>query len=527
MATYARLDPVFTYATESLLAVERAFYTLPGSAIIERYVRSSHQNDPGRTLLELILFALVVRTLLQSRTRADESGKHFIEFSNKEIDELVADWNPEALTEPLDAKTQHELDSVPVVVGQNGPKPLFETLNFTGLSGHERMKERGIAALRQYAVGSCGPMQFYGGVDAHYITEMDIAEFLGAEAAVVYSQGMATITSVLPAFCKRGDIVVADRGISFPIQKAIEVSRCTVRWYDHNDINSLEDVLKSVEKERRKKGGKPTRQFIVTEGLFEKDGQISDLPKLIELKKKYKYRLILEESYSFGVLGRTGRGLTELYNVPATEVDLLVGCMSVGLCAGGGFCAGSKFVIAHQRVNGAGLIFSASIPPLLACATSEAIDILRSSPSLFECLQENVRAARAILDRVDCITIPSHPASPMIHIQIKNSRSSLLPSAADRVVSKASNPASIIPREAGTWDWDIEEEENLLRAVVDEALSQGVLIMKAKRLREMELVETKPSIRLALTSALTRKETEKAVGIVKAALVKVLGKRRL
>ncbi|KAF8915922.1 pyridoxal phosphate-dependent transferase [Mucidula mucida] len=204
----------------------------------------------------------------------------------------------------------------------------------------------------------------------------------------------------------------------------------------------------------------------------------------IELKKKYKYRLILEESYSFGVLGRTGRGLTELYNVPATEVDILVGCMCVGLCAGGGLCAGSKFVIAHQRVNGAGLIFSASIPPLLACATSEAIDILRSSPSLFEWLQENVRTARTILDRIDCITIPSHPASPMIHIQITNSRSSLLPSAADRAASKASNPASI--RDASPRDWDIEEEENLLQAVVEEAPSQGVFIMKAKRLRDME-----------------------------------------
>ncbi len=97
----------------------------------------------------------------------------FLAFGLQEIDELVADWNPEALTVPLDAKTQHELDSVPVVVGQNGPKPIIRdngqvmnlsSLNFTGLSGNARMKERGIAALRQYAVGSCGPMQFYGAV---------------------------------------------------------------------------------------------------------------------------------------------------------------------------------------------------------------------------------------------------------------------------------------------------------------------------------------------------------------------------
>lgn len=160
------------------------------------------------------------------------------------------------------------------------------------------MKARGIEALRQFGVGSCGPMQFYGGTGncflrypiviahfrtlaAHRQTEKDLAAYLGAEAAVVYAQGNVTITSVIPAFCKRGDLIVADRGVSFPIQKAIEVSRCAVRWYDHNDLQSLEDVLKSIEKERRKQGGKITRRFIVTEGLFEKDGQISDLPKLV------------------------------------------------------------------------------------------------------------------------------------------------------------------------------------------------------------------------------------------------------
>lgn len=84
----------------------------------------------------------------------------------------------------------------------------------------------------------------------------------------------------------------------------------------------------------------------------------------------------------------------------------------------------------------------------------------------------------------------------------------------------------MLPRDAGTWDWDIEAEERTLQDVVDEALVQGVLITRAKRLRGQEIIEARPSIRLALTSSLTRKETEKAVGVVKAALVKVLARRR-
>jgi serine palmitoyltransferase len=172
-------------------------------------------------------------------------------------------------------------------------------------------------------------------LDVHLDLERDIAEFLGTEASILYSQGFSTISSVIPAFCKRGDIIVADRSVNFAIQKGILISRSTVRWYDHNDLKSLEDTLISVEKERKKRKGPLTRRFIITEGIFERDGEMVDLPKLVgsyipiclvsyshyfglqvELKLKYKYRLILDESISFGTIGRTGRGLTELYNVP-------------------------------------------------------------------------------------------------------------------------------------------------------------------------------------------------------------------
>ena len=167
----------------------------------------------------------------------------------------------------------------------------------------------------------------------HIQLEQDIADFLGTEASIIYSQALSTISSVIPAFCKRGDIIVADRGVNFAIQKGLQISRSTIRWYDHNDMKSLEHVLETIEKERKKRKSPLTRRFIVTEGIFDHDGLMSDLPKLvchsftllwicrahvpqIELKLKYKYRLILDESISFGSVGRTGRGLTELYNVP-------------------------------------------------------------------------------------------------------------------------------------------------------------------------------------------------------------------
>jgi len=159
------------------------------------------------------------------------------------------------------------------------------------------------------------------------------------------------------------------------------------------------------------------------------------------------------------------------------------------------------------------------MPALLSVAASEGINLLRNTPSILATLQENVQAARAILDRLECIMIPSHPASPIIHIYIKNT-----------TTPTATATATVSQGE----EWDIENEEKLLQDVVEEVLGQGVMITKAKRLREERMMsssssgggQVRPSIRLAMTSALTKKEVEKAVGVVKNGLVKVLGKRR-
>ncbi|KAI1792788.1 serine palmitoyltransferase [Ganoderma leucocontextum] len=526
------LELVFGFLAKSYTSLETNFYRLPGSAVVARYVKSSHQNDPGRTLLEVILVIFAIRTLLQSRTRGDQSGKHFIQFDEKEIDELVDEWTPEPLAQPLSAQEQADLAAVPVIVGPTGPKPKLASgktvlnlasYNFTGLAGNEEIKAATVETLRKYGLGSCGPPGFYGFQDVHLQFEKDIADFLGTESAILYSQAFSTIGSVIPAFCKRGDVIVADRSVNFAIQKGLQISRCTVRWYDHNDMESLACVLESVDKERRKRKGPLTRRFIVTEGIFDHDGAMSDLPKLVELKKKYKYRLILDESLSFGSVGRTGRGLTELYNVPASEVDMLVGSASTGLSACGGFCAGSEIVVNHQRINGTSFVFSASMPALLTVAGSEGINILRNTPSILTTLQENVRAVRAILDRVDCITIPSHAASPVIHLQIRWATLQV-PLMTSVPSNKPSNPLSVKPRDPP--QFNIELEERLLQEVVEEALAQGVMITRAKRLRGQELIEVRPSVRLAITAALSRKDCEKAAAVVKAAFVKVIGKRR-
>lgn len=119
--------------------------------------------------------------------------------------------------------------------------------------------------------------------DVHMELERDIAVFLRVPSAIIYAHGFSTISSVIPSFSKRGDIIVADRGVNFAIQKGIQISRSTVRWYDHGDYESLERVLEGIHKEDKKYKRNPTasRRFIITEGLFENDGSMVDLPKVV------------------------------------------------------------------------------------------------------------------------------------------------------------------------------------------------------------------------------------------------------
>ena len=155
--------------------------------------------------------------------------------------------------------------------------------NLYNFVANEGLKEKAIQTLRTYGVGPCGPPGFYGTQDVHTKTEAHITAFLGTPACIVYAQSFSTIPSVIPAFSKRGDIIVADKAVNYAIQKGIQISRSTVRWFEHNDMDDLERVLQRVVKEQARKP--LTRRFIITEGLFENVGDTVDLARLVRLTK--------------------------------------------------------------------------------------------------------------------------------------------------------------------------------------------------------------------------------------------------
>ncbi|CAF9920186.1 MAG: serine palmitoyltransferase component [Heterodermia speciosa] len=490
------------------------FQKMPGSAIFLRYVKSSYQNDPIRSAVELFLFLFAIRYLLAPSYSTQK--KSYVTLSDEEVDELVDDWTPEPLVAPQTSFEEAENERIPVIVGPTGPKTKLSSgrtvtnlasFNFYNLIGNETLKEKAIQTLRTYGVGPCGPPGFYGTQDVHMKTESDIAAYLGASACIVYAQAFSTISSVIPAFSKRGDIIVADRAVNYAIRKGIQISRSTVRWYDHNNLEDMQRVLERVVKEQAKKP--LTRRFIVTEGLFENVGDMADIPKIIELKLRYKFRLILDETWSFGVLGRTGRGITEHQNVDAAEVDMIIGSLAGPLCAGGGFCAGSQEIVEHQRISAAAYTFSAALPAMLATTASEVLHMLETNSDMLTQVKENIKTMWTQLDpRSDWVHCTSSVENPIMILVLK---------------------AEVISGKKLT----VSDQEQLLQDVVDESLVNGVLITRLKSMpRAINVTakdigwELQPALKVCITSGLSKREIEKAGITIRHAITKVVNKRK-
>lgn len=152
-------------------------------------------------------------------------------------------------------------------------------------------------------MGTCGPPGFYGTMDKHLDLEKKLAEYFGTERAILYAQGFAAVASVIPAFSKRGDIIVHDEAVNYAIVSGIKVSRSYAFSFKHNDIRDLEAILEEVE--QRYGAHKQARKFIIVESLYANTGKYCDLQKIIALKRKYKYRLIVDNSAGLGAVDFT------------------------------------------------------------------------------------------------------------------------------------------------------------------------------------------------------------------------------
>ncbi|PHH72431.1 hypothetical protein CDD83_4944 [Cordyceps sp. RAO-2017] len=508
------LEALHARLRDALQRASSIFQKVPGSAVLVRYIQSSYQNDPVRSAIELVLVLFFIRYLMSPSYSTHK--QNYVKLREDEIDELIDDWAPEPLVVDPTSYEEAESEKLPIIVGPTGPKVKLSngrtvtnlaSYNFYNFNANEQIKEKAIQTLRTYGVGPCGPPQFYGTQDVHVKAEADIANYLGTEGCIVYAQSFSTTSSVIPAFCKRGDIIVADKAVNYSIRKGLQVSRSNIKWFDHGDMDHLERVMQAVAREQAK-SRRLTRRFIVTEGLFETLGDCTDLPRLVELKERYKFRIILDETWSFGVLGRTGRGLTEAQNVDPQQVDMIIGSLSGPLCAGGGFCAGAKDVVEHQRITSSAYTYSAALPAMLAMTASETVHLLQSNPDILTQCRENIKIMKAQLDpRSDWVTCTSDPENPVILLVLK-------------------------PDVIRTRKLTLNDEERILMECADESVANGVMIARLKTRPYANAIAAKdggwqaqPALKVCVTSALSKKEIERAGVIIRHAITKVMTRK--
>jgi len=260
----------------------------------------------------------------------------------------------------------------------------FANYDYLGLSGDNRIKNAARAAVSQFGTGVGGSRLVGGERSIHRALEYDLAAFLGVEDTLTLVSGYGTNVSLVGHVLTRGDLILVDDLAHNSIMAGSKLSRATVLPFAHNNLAELELML-----ERRRDQFR--RVLIVTEGLYSMDGDVPDLPRMLELKKRFNAWIMVDEAHSIGVLGRKGRGISEYFGVDPNDIDLIVGTMSKSLVNCGGFIGGRQSVIDWLRFTLPGFVYSVGLPPPTAAAVVQALKILDSEPERVARLRENSR----------------------------------------------------------------------------------------------------------------------------------------
>ncbi|KAH3671619.1 hypothetical protein OGAPHI_000322 [Ogataea philodendri] len=517
---------------------------VPGGLFVLNYIRASHKNDPWRTLLEILLALVAIRYFFASKYSQDEKEK--VHLSEREVQELIDDWQPEPFAPPLRKEERWQLDAIPFVEGAAGnrvsirdPKTGATIPNLLNMASkdylnmalNKTVRDRAIQTIRNCGVGACSPMNFYGTQDVHVRFCENLAQWLGAEETILYGQDYCTPTSVLPCFLKRGDIVVVDGGVPVALQKAALISRCHIEWYNHNDLDHLEEILESLQEELSE--GPPNRRFIMTEGLSENFGDSPDLKRLVEIKNKYKFRLFLDESLSIGTLGPNGRGLPEVYGIPRSEIEVTVGSMANAFGSSGGFCVGCHDMAYHQILSSNAYVFSAALPPYSASATSAVISLLQQEEKPGQVnkwvkpLQDNTKLLHSLISKSsklkNLVILRSADYSPLIHLRIDPVLREQL-----QFPGSYGGPGSEVKKafknghEDGYFSRDYNTESYLLQTIIDKLIGSGVLITRTKRVLLHELLPVVPTLMINVNAGFSQNEIVEAFERIETAVYSTL-----
>lgn len=270
--------------------------------------------------------------------------------------------------------------------------------NYLGLANHPEVIEAGIDGLKKYGAGTASVRFICGTFSPHETLERTIADFYGMEAAYTFTSCWNANEAIFPTLCEAGDIVISDTLNHASIIDAIRLTTVIKKGvhksvYRHNDLDDLRTKLQAARESTDVTGA----IWVVTDGVFSMEGDIANLPGLRTLCDEFGALLVVDDSHGTGVMGATGRGTHEHYNMSGASIDFITGTLGKALGGGaGGYIAGSRDGIELLIQRGRPTLFSNALPVTVACSANKAIEILMREPSAgrMEKLRANVAYAR-------------------------------------------------------------------------------------------------------------------------------------
>ena len=244
--------------------------------------------------------------------------------------------------------------------------------NYLGLTTHPKVRKAAIEAIERYGTSCTGSRFLNGTLELHHQLEAELADWVGKEAALIFSTGMQVNLGTISALVGRGDYVILDKDDHASLVDGAFLSPGKIERFRHNDLDHLERVLASIPEEAGK--------LVVVDGLFSMGGDLAPLDQMVPIVQKYKARLMVDDAHAIGVMGG-GRGTGVHFGVN-DDVDLIMSTFSKSFASLGGFIAGEDDVIHYVKHHARSLIFSASIPPSNTAAALAALDVMRTEPEL-------------------------------------------------------------------------------------------------------------------------------------------------
>ncbi|WP_432846788.1 aminotransferase class I/II-fold pyridoxal phosphate-dependent enzyme [Amycolatopsis sp. CA-161197] len=348
----------------------------------QRFEIEQERGVTAGAVAGLITPAVAVPVPLASETVAfDPATASIDDFPEAAaIDARLREFSDLGVPNPYFRKHQGLLTSTTTVGGRQYLS--FSSYNYLGLSGHPAVTAAVHDAVDRYGTSVSGSRLLAGDRDLTRQLETELATFLGTDDCLALVSGHATNVSAIGHLVGPGDLIVHDSLAHDSILQGCALSGATRRPFPHNDVAQLEDILRRTRARFR-------RVLIVVEGAYSMDGDLADLPGLIEVKKRYGALLMVDEAHSIGTVGAGGAGVGEHFAVDRSDVDLWMGTLSKSLAGCGGYLAGSSRTVRWLRYSLPGFVYSVGLTPASAAASLAALRVLRADPSRLARLRSN------------------------------------------------------------------------------------------------------------------------------------------